>query len=310
MNEVSFQPDKMYHATHFGAARQIVEEGMTFRTAMKMARDDYSYEYAGEGKDGPVFEQLSGNRAMLPGYYSWFAAKPPDGLGALAIKQLREQYGDIDAVLSDKLKTDSSPYGTVGLATSMDTLLESYKAGFPNSANLNLRFQIGGTLRYFNEICYVIVVTVDDTVWTNVPTIVRPEEEIIQLPFIRLARSKSNAMWCSWEQTVFAFHYPHPNQALQLPPSKVDILPVKHHCFDQQLQVVKSKYEPPRCHAANFRRDGKCPDAVDFKRKKRIPFDELLQIKRNIEELNVDEYHKQVLEKIAIEEATKNIDIK
>ena len=105
-------------------------------------------------------------------------------------------------------------------------------------------------------------------------------------------------MWCSWQQTVFAFHYPRPDQALQLPPSKVDIHPVKHHCFNQQLQVVKSKYKPPRCHAANFHPDDKCPD------------EELLQIKSRIEKLNVDEHHKQVLQQIAIEEATKNIDIK
>ena len=309
MNDVSFEIDKMYHVTHFGSARQIVEEGMTFRPKMKLARADYSIEYKEEEEDGPVFEQLSGNRPMLPGYYSWFAAKPPDDLGDLAIEQLRERYDDIDAVLSDKLKTNSSPYGTIGLTTSMDTLLESYKAGFPNSANLNLRFQIGGTLRYLNEICYVIVVTVDDTVLTNVPTIVRPQEEIIRMPFIRLARSNSNrSMWCSWQQTVFAFHYPRPDQALQLPPSKVDIHPVKHHCFNQQLQKFKSKYKPPRCHAANFHPDDKCPDAEKFQRE--IPIEELLQIKSRIEKLNVDEYHKQVLQQIAIEEATKNIDIK
>ena len=142
MNDVSFEIDKMYHVTHFGSARQIVEEGMTFRPKMKLARADYSIEYKEEGKDGPVFEQLSGNRPMLPGYYSWFAAKPPDDLGDLAIEQLRERYDDIDAVLSDKLKTNSSPYGTIGLTTSMDTLLESYKAGFPNSANLICDFKL------------------------------------------------------------------------------------------------------------------------------------------------------------------------
>ena len=304
MNQISFPIDKMCHVTHYQQAMQILEGCMTFRPAVKLARDNYSLEYNGD----EMFTQLSSDRAMFPGYLTWFAAKPPDGLGTLAIEQLRQQYGDIDGVLSAKLKTDSSPYGTVSLTTPMSSLLNAYKSGFPNSDSLKLIFKRAGTLRYNNEICYVIVVTVDDTVFADVPTIEHPMEEILDLPFIKFERSKTNSMWCSWEQTVFAFHYPHTYQALQLPPSEVDILPVKHHCFDQNLRIYGSRYKPPRCHSANFRSDHLCPDLVDFRKQRGIfsGLDPLHDIKRMIEEQNVAEYQKKILEKFQIEDETKH----
>ena len=205
--------------------------------------------------------------------------------------------------MSHKLKPDSSVYGTIAFTTSMATLLESYKKRFPMSNEL--RFIKAGTLRYGNEICYVIVVTVDATLLPASPTITQDEAmvENIQLPFVRLHNQITNKeLWCSWEQTVFAFHYPGTDCVLQLPPSEVEIHPVKHHCFNKELQPVSYKY-PTRCHVKTFA--GSCPDAEAFGKLQCIPFPDLLKEQREFENRNVDEYQKDVERKIVIEDATK-----
>ena len=99
---------------------------------------------------------------------------------------------------------------------------------------------------------------------------------------------------------------------LQLPPPEVDILPVKHHCFHQNLIIYSTKYQPPRCHSANFRSDHLCPDLVDVWKQRGIFFglDPLHDMKRKmIEGQNVVEYQKQVLEKLQIEHETKPFNI-
>ena len=190
----------------------------------------------------------------------------------------------------------------------MNILLESYKKGFriPNQ----LRFIKAGTLRYRNEICYVIVVTADDALLRDAPTLTEDEAMIenIQLPFVRLQHQRTQKeLWCSWEQTVFAFHYPDTNHALQLPPSEVDILPVKHHCFDQNLQIYSSRCQPLRCHAATFHSDYKCPDLVEFEGKGGIPLAQLHDTKGMMEKQNVADYQERVLQGLQMEHATKNI---
>ena len=163
-----------------------------------------------------------------------------------AFEELIKRHPRIVPTMSQKLKADSSVYGTIAFTTSMNTLLESYKKGFPIPNQL--RFIKAGTLRYRNEICYVIVVTVDGALLPTSPTIPQDKAmvETIKLPFVALHHQRTGQkLWCSWEQTVFAFHYPHAYQALQLPPSKVNINPVKHHCFDKNLLMCSFRFAPP-----------------------------------------------------------------
>ena len=108
------------------------------------------------------------------------------------------------------------------------------------------------------------MVTVNDTMFADVPTITQDEamEEKIQLPFVRLHHQTTNKeLWCSWEQTVFAFHYPGTDNAFQLPPLEVAICPVKHFYFNERLEAVYR--QPSSCHVV-MSSDDRCPDAVQF----------------------------------------------
>ena len=103
-----------------------------------------------------------------------------------AFEELIKRHPRIVPTMSQKLKADSSVYGTIAFTTSMNTLLESYKKGFPIPNQL--RFIKAGTLRYRNEVCYVIVVTVDDALLRDAPTLTEDEAmvEAIWLPFVGL----------------------------------------------------------------------------------------------------------------------------
>lgn len=147
-------PDvKMSHVTHFGPAMKIVEDCMTFKPAPKLSRG-YSFKCVDKVANGggDMFEKVYKDRPILPGYYCWFAAIPPDNLKRHAFDELTE-HQHIKPTESQKLKKDSSVYGTIAFTISMNTLLESYKKGFPIPNQL--RFIKAGTLRYRNEICYV-----------------------------------------------------------------------------------------------------------------------------------------------------------
>ena len=157
---------RIMHITHFDAAEAIIRSG--YKAQQKKASCRYTYVY-----DKHTKKFITGKEKCLlyDGYYSWWSIElydkeyDPDSLRSQGSKSF----------LFDKF----SMYGTVKLSLKLCDLIESY-AKSQGKRTKDVRYKVGGTLRYRREVCYVIVICVDtDDRLSNVKSIKRPQSLVI-----------------------------------------------------------------------------------------------------------------------------------
>lgn len=112
------------------------------------------------GENTPCYQHIPCTDRMFPGYYSWWG---------LAIDQDNPpNIVNRPWILSGYLRNPpESFYGTNAFVSTFHNLLESY-ANSRGCAPGDICLSMGGTLRYWREIAYVVIVcTVNDEALNN-----------------------------------------------------------------------------------------------------------------------------------------------
>ena len=163
--------------------------------------------------DDTHYNMIKKNQEVLPGYYSWWSIHKTD------------------------VNEPTSRYGSRRISITCRDLLYSYQGGFNDDGHYpRLQFKNGGTLRYKHEICYVVIVCAEghfNGVDNDYPVIgafnidyeangrIRTMEEW-GVP-IRNHITYAQGVSYSWDNFVFAIHYPDNEGRLNLPQEQVTV---------------------------------------------------------------------------------------
>lgn len=217
-------------------------------------------------KNGAKFVRIECDERMFPGFYSWWGIHPTDdvidGIAA-EIEEMKDD--DLIAYVANYLKEDpESYYGNRGFVCSFQDVLDSYaKSRHTETTSVFLRK--GGTLRYTQEICYVIIVSTaedrdalkkfDPLVFEKFQTnglikcngqIKNPRATPTFCPEHTVTwfvdRSEfSEAETYSYETTVFAFYYPNQGSCMRIQPQCCS---TAHFSHDKEFCIKRQ--QPPR----------------------------------------------------------------
>ncbi len=204
------------------------------------------------------YRRIQTYEAVLPGYYIWWAIDKRDN---------PVTPPDID--VSDLFKNQpTSRYGSKRISITSLHLLQSYQDGFVNKSGHypRLQFRNGGTLRYKREICYVVIVCAEGHFTgtdDDYPVIEYATNHVIPIPAniqdngdngritsvgewrvpITNGITRAQGVSYSWDQYVFAFHYPTSEGRMCLPSGIVQVHENIEHdlCFKKIGRVCPDK---------------------------------------------------------------------
>jgi hypothetical protein len=161
----------LVHVTHNDEYRNIRKNPAMYelKACQKFGKDFYhdkgmprcgSYKSI---KDGAKFKRIGPDETVFPGFYSWWGIHPKRECTskiAAEIEDMKDEGGI--AYVPNYLKEEpESFYGNRGFFCSFKNVLGSYaQSRHTETANVVLRK--GGTLRYTQEICYVIIVSISE----------------------------------------------------------------------------------------------------------------------------------------------------
>ena len=281
------------HITHnkeFEDICQQDEGAYTLRSSRKVGKTGYSY-------DGPVPRSIGNSfvacdctglpneeseycyvrpgEALLPGSYIWWSIEIP-----AAYKHYK--YGVSNQFLLPK----QSRYGSQGIFAEVNSLLQSYQASLLSSdASVDdifpmIELRIGGTLRYKKEVCNVIIVCAENEpslpfekypLWGEGKNKIKFDPDnckiLSTLPmYIMIKNGIDYGDNWSWDQTVFAFHFPNDVQVMKC--SKARNFEHKHVEHKRGICIKtqpgpKNKYE------------WLCPDELKTRKRSSYPICEM-----------------------------------
>lgn len=228
---------KVSHVTHDREAEGIKHTGayFTFKARQKCGK-----AYIKDGR--PLgesykevcpyqYEQIPETEPVLPGYYSWWGISLTGVSEAKKIRQAierelkRHRY---ELSLADYLKDPpESRYGNNEFSTKLANILQSYWRS-RQCRTREVYLKRGGTLRYRQEICYVIVICTKEDLdrLSDFPNLKPEETEVFNsngllsengsikdyraVPIFETEYpiQSCNNQSCSWETMAFALYYP------------------------------------------------------------------------------------------------------
>ena len=132
---------QLMHVTHDADAQKIasVDKMLKFRTAPKFGKVLGAYDGSPCGEsfksnpDHTLFDFITPNETVFPGLYSWWSIYPEKG------------------------ETRNSRYGNNAFVCEFPHLLTAYAKSRQTDVH-NVCLRKGGTLRYRQEICYVLII--------------------------------------------------------------------------------------------------------------------------------------------------------
>ena len=281
---------KLAHVTHDEEASEICRE-FEFK-----ARKKYGKVLAYDGRPcGESFRpserthgryfQIKDHETVFPGHYSWWGIYPKyDDLGGDYTKptdirkdlKILEHKGLRSFVPSYIKSPPESLYGNHAFVSDFQHLLNSYAISRDKLEVKNVCIRKGGTLRYFKEICYVLIVGIggeDDKALSDfMPLEIHSDQfhtngliddsgKIVDdtaiptfhpkrvMPWIRYADSEPEKY--SYETTAIAFYFPDEccNKGMKLS---------RHECSEEQVyHTFCSKKQPVQEYE-----DWKCPNEL------------------------------------------------
>ena len=256
---------RVSHVTHNREAREINRspEEFTFICRQKLGkgyvedgsplgesyREDARYKYRKIPETDPV----------LPGYYSWWgislSADWEEDTEDPRRKLEREEACYGGTYLANYLKEPvESCYGNNEYSTTFKNILQCY-ANSRHCSVEEIYLKLGGTLRYKQEICYVIVVCTqaDLRSLSDFENLTPNESEVFNPKGLLNAKGRiknrravpvfktrypvtyCEGKSCSWENMAFAFYFPSGDQVLRCPRDTTTLSKIRHghpyaHC--------------------------------------------------------------------------------
>lgn len=231
---------RLSHITHSGEAQSICAAGdYTFIPKPKYGK---SYQYGNNGRastykctDNDRYEEILGSELVFPGSLSWWGidVRAQYEEGCKLLGSISEQKDNGRYVPGYLANPTESQYGDIAFSTSLSQILQDY-----SEARLGHQpcLKVGGTLRYRNEICYVVIVCTEEDK-LEMPNITEGSPQFVSNGLVDengcvvdyhktpefnatsiiksekagpdpTGRNKYLYNYFSWEQLVFAFYFP------------------------------------------------------------------------------------------------------
>ena len=253
---------KLCHITHNQPAREIDgEDYFEFKSAPKVGKggdeNTYVIRQAIDQTTPPTgeteYRPVASDENLFPGYYSWWSI---DNDGHDLSPYLNDYY-------FSNLFTSSSRYGNNKFSANIVELLQCYKKAFNPLSHI--QFRCGGTLRYKQEICKVVIVCTNEhhlpedkfpRMWKDCVT----EEEAGEITLVTsvenlevMIRNGITGTFrqyipYSWDTYAFAFYFPDETYTIKCPKSVIQCSKVEHDS-----------------HYCINKREGICPNDLDNK---------------------------------------------
>ncbi len=157
------------HCTHTEEAKKITtENGYIFIPKEKVAKlESVKYDPTSGGSDPSPVSELNG--AIFPGKLSWWGINPQQWYENDPQKQyLKDKLKKLEKCQDHEViyvpvylqARPNSHYGNFSFTCSIDTILRKYTSSRSEcaSGSVDVYFRKAGTLRYRNEVCYVVFV--------------------------------------------------------------------------------------------------------------------------------------------------------
>ena len=227
---------RLSHVTHDAEAQAICTAGFTFIPRPKYGksgRAGETYKFTG---DDDNYEEIRDSDRVFPGYLSWWGIDVKRWYieyeeGAKLRDSILEERDNGRYVPTYLAYPPESQYGNRAFSTSLSQILQDYSTARQGQTPC---LKVGGTLRYRNEICYVIVVCTEEdnlempAVNADYPQF-QPNGLVDQngvvidyqktpnfnaTSIIKSAKDgkdrygKNKYKYFSWEQLAFAFYFP------------------------------------------------------------------------------------------------------
>ena len=268
------------HVTHDREAALIhsslaTQQCYTFKPAQKLGKQ-YGDDRLPLGEtyrhiERRIFGEIprSENDPVFSGYYLWWGISVSEWYKergehlAEQIQQLKRQGTDVAEFLTHEPK---SRYGNNAFTIKFSTLLLSYKRSCMDiEERRHIMLRVGGTLRYKKEICYVVIVCLQqDHTFNDLVTIDKVDiidhnglvnkgkvVDYWQMPEFKAKYVVTRMRDCggqyngfSWEQAVFALYYPREDLTLRC---KVD--DINERCVEHSFCISTQS--------------GKCPNDIN-----------------------------------------------
>ncbi len=247
---------RLCHVTHEVEARNIQGDSrFTFIPRQKLGK---AYEYDGSPL-GTTYKEIGANsyeiiprseaNPVFPGYWSWWGIDTSkwminDSDGKEFAKVVQENRDDRCYAPSYLAITPGSSYGNKAFSMTLKDIFKDYKRSRNDRRREKVCLKGGGTLRYRNEICYVVLVCMkgDDlgdmrtfsiakkrTVQFDPNGLVNRHGMIVAPPIFKpqsIVKSKINDCGdydhYDWENLVFCFYFPREDQRLTCTNVEVD----------------------------------------------------------------------------------------
>ena len=206
------------------------------------------------------YDHIPATESVLPGYYSWWGVSLTGVPEAKRIRQaIKKQLNRHKYELADYLKDPpESRYGNNEFSTKLSTILQHYcrsRQCLMKEAYLKL----GGTLRYRQEICYVIVICTEEDLGrlSDFPNLDPRKSEVFDsngllsengniknfraVPIFETAYpvQACNDHSCSWEAIAFALHYPSSDNVIRCHKDNISCNTI-HHDFCTSTYPLKN----------------------------------------------------------------------
>ena len=211
--EVEIPIRKLAHTTHYSEAETIVDSKFEFKAKEKM-EPHKSYSYKCTNRKKQRYEEMP---KFCSGYFSWWSIDTADSPVTKRIHSPSQQF------------KNESIYGTVKFSINLEQIDKSYLESY-NISKFRIKrvlYKRGGTLRYSNEVCYVIIVCI--TINGRDPFPDLPTMMLHSRSKLPIKQPSSNSKQ-TWDTYTFAFHFPedHPTNSFSLNPQDVHISSVEH----------------------------------------------------------------------------------
>ena len=220
--------------------------------------------YRCEGQDSYRSIPRSEGSPVFPGFLSWWGIDvrewyKKDSKGRRFLHCVEEERRSGNYVPGYLKEETRSHYGNNAFSIRFNTALDAYKKARSDKKDNKVQMKVGGTLRYDKEICYVVIIGMeDDRELQSMPNVgdhkhCRPfrhnglvdkkgfvvdETKIPEFKASWIVHSmadgedrgeKSKFINFSWEQLVFAFYLPQPSQKLTCPKEAITRSKVDHN---------------------------------------------------------------------------------
>ena len=245
LQNVCVKVKRLRHITHDQPARDITREVeyFNFKPAQKKGKAHYNkkglpigetYIMLGEATEKPPttetkYRRVSSQEDLFPGYYSWWSVDLED------YSQESQNY------YFSQVFTSSSRYGNNKFSGNIIELLQCYQKAYDINPLPCIQFRCGGTLRYKQEICKVVIVCTDayplpedefPVMWEGHPIITEEADEIKLLRSVEtlevvikngITGAKTSRRYTpySWDTYAFGFYFPYESYTLKCPKSVI-----------------------------------------------------------------------------------------